>query len=62
MNKDFMLSLVRHASTFVGGLLIARGFADASQVETLVSGLVTATGIFWALWHHTPDAPPNPNA
>lgn len=60
MNKDFVLSLIRHAATFVGGLLVAKGFADASQVETLVSGVVTASGIFWSLWHHTPDAAPQP--
>ncbi len=58
MNKDFIISLIRHACTFGGGLLIAKGFADASQVETLVSGVVTAAGIFWSLWHHTPDEAP----
>jgi len=62
MNKDFVLSLIRHAATFAGGLLIAKGFADASQVETLVSGVVTASGIFWSLWHHTPDEPSKPAA
>ena len=62
MNKDFVLSLIRHSATFIGGLLVAKGFADASQVETLISGIVTAAGIFWSLWHHTPDSSAKPNA
>jgi len=62
MNKDFVLSLIRHSATFLGGLLVAKGFADASQVETLVSGVVTAAGIFWSFWHHTPDEPAKLNA
>lgn len=49
MNKEQTLGIVRHALTFGGGLLIARGYGDPQLVTELVGGLVSIIGAFWSI-------------
>lgn len=45
MGKDFILSLVRHALTGVGSVLVARGVADAGTVEAIAGGVIAVIGL-----------------
>ncbi len=44
---------VRHLLSFVGGLVAARGWADAATVEALVGVLVALAGTVWS--YHAPE-------
>ena len=66
MNYDNIMSLVRTALKVGGTLMVAyagnkigQGQIDAlsTAIEGAVGGTLTAAGIFWSFWHHTPDAP-----
>ncbi len=66
MNQDNIMSLVRTALKVVGTLLVAyaggkvgQGQVDALSIaiEGALGGILTAGGIFWSFWHHTPDEP-----
>lgn len=49
MTQEQVMGIVRHALTFVGGILVLKGFIDdATLLE--VSGLVTtAVGAVWSV-------------
>lgn len=64
-NTDNWLSLARTALKVVGTIAVTTGVAEAGQVDALttalltgVGGIVTAIGIFWSIWEHTPDEAP----
>lgn len=69
MNKDNTLSLARSALKIVGAMAIAMGYASTGQVDQITTGLfemigtaMTLGGLFWSLWHHTPDEVPASSA
>jgi hypothetical protein len=49
MTQEQVMGIVRHALTFVGGILVLKGFTDdATLLE--VSGLITtAIGAIWSV-------------
>lgn len=49
MKKDQVLGLIRHTLTFVGGLLVAKGFIDETIVTEIIGGVITLVGAFWSL-------------
>jgi hypothetical protein len=49
MSRDIVLGLLRHSLTFIGGVLVARGIADESQVADLIGGLTTMIGAIWSI-------------
>jgi len=49
MNKNQILSLIRHTLTFVGGVLITQGLVDDSQIEQIIAGIITLTGLIWGV-------------
>lgn len=48
MSRDFILSLLRHALTGVGSVLVARGYADAVTIEAIAGGLLAVAGLAWS--------------
>jgi hypothetical protein len=40
--------LIRHALTFGGGIAVAKGWIDTSNLEAVVGALVTIIGAFWS--------------
>lgn len=54
---NFVQSLVRHALTFGGGLLVTKGLADAAYVELLVGFGTTTAGLVWAWLTHSAKPP-----
>jgi hypothetical protein len=60
MNTDMILSFVRQALTFVGGIFVARGTISAETLTAVVTNLSTVPGgmvalvsIFWSWRTHT---------
>lgn len=42
------LGLIRHALTFVGGLMVSYGYIDESTLSGIVGALVTVIGSLWS--------------
>jgi hypothetical protein len=60
MNTDMILSFVRQALTFVGGILVARGIITAetlaaviTNLSTVAGGIVALVSIYWSWRTHT---------
>lgn len=51
MNQEILLGLVRHVLTTAGGILVTKGYADSSAVETGSAALVTLIGVLWSIAH-----------
>lgn len=49
MNKDQVLGIIRHALTFVGGILLTKGLIDEGMVTEIVGGTVTLVGAVWSI-------------
>lgn len=48
MTQEQTLGIIRHALTFVGGILIAKGYIDEAMVEAISGGVITLTGLIWS--------------
>lgn len=49
MNKEQILGIVRHALTFVGGLLVLKGWIDEGLVTEIVGGFISLLGTVWSV-------------
>jgi hypothetical protein len=49
MTKEQIQGIVRHALTFVGGILIMKGLATDSTVQELIGASVTLVGGVWSI-------------
>jgi hypothetical protein len=49
MKKEQIFGVIRHTLTFVGGLLVMKGIIEDSVLESLISGIMTITGIIWSV-------------
>lgn len=47
--KDQTLGLIRHALTFVGGIIIAKGFIDDVLFQEILGGVMTLVGAVWSV-------------
>lgn len=47
--KDKLLGLIRHGLTFIGGLVVAKGYIDESSVMEIVGALMTLLGSVWSV-------------
>ena len=43
------MGIVRHALTFIGGILIAKGLVDAGVASQIIGGVMTLTGTVWSI-------------
>lgn len=48
--KEVIYSLVRHGLTLGGGFLVAEGYFDAMQAETLIGAAMSIFGVAWAIY------------
>jgi hypothetical protein len=62
MNTDTILSFIRQALTFVGGLFVAKGTIDAdtltsivTNASTVIGGIVALVSLYWS-WKTHKDA------
>lgn len=49
MQSSFVLALVRHILTFVGGAAVARGYMDDASMQQIVGAVVTLISLGWSL-------------
>jgi hypothetical protein len=49
MNKEQVLGLVRHALTFVGGILVMVGVATDAITSEAIGAVVAAVGAVWSV-------------
>lgn len=50
MKQEQTLGLIRHAFTFGGGLLVARGKLDPTSVEVIGGAATTLIGALWSVF------------
>lgn len=49
MNKEQIMGLVRHSLTFLGGIIISKGFITESSYTDIVGALMTLVGSIWSI-------------
>jgi hypothetical protein len=47
--KDQVLGLIRHALTFVGGIIVAKGLVDDVLFQEIAGGVMTLVGAVWSV-------------
>jgi hypothetical protein len=50
MNKEQVQGIVRHGLTFIGGILVSKGYIDESSLSEMIGALMTLSGIFWSIY------------
>jgi hypothetical protein len=50
MSKDVILGLIRHVLTAAGGLLVAKGRLDVTDMDTIAGAVVTIIGGIWSVY------------
>ena len=48
--KEQVLGLIRHALTFIGGIIVTKGLIDESLFQEVLGGLMTVIGGVWSIW------------
>jgi len=49
LTREQVLGIVRHALTFIGGIIVMKGLVDETTVTEIVGGIVTLTGTIWSI-------------
>jgi hypothetical protein len=49
MSKEKVLGIIRHSLTFVGGLLVTKGFIDETMLTETIGAIITLTGVIWSI-------------
>ena len=50
MLKPALLALIRQILTVTGTALVAKGYAQASDVEPIIGALLTIGSVIWSVW------------
>jgi hypothetical protein len=49
LTQEQVIGIVRHTLTFIGGIVVMKGFIDEATATQIVGGLVTLTGTIWSI-------------
>ena len=49
LSKEQIMGIIRHALTFVGGIVVMKGLVDESTVTEIIGGAMTLTGALWSI-------------
>jgi len=49
MSKEQVLGMIRHALTFIGGVLVIKGLSSEANVEETIGAVMTAVGFLWSV-------------
>lgn len=49
LSKEQIMGIIRHALTFVGGIIVMKGFVDKATITEIVGGAMTLTGAIWSI-------------
>jgi hypothetical protein len=53
MNKNQIIGIVRHALTFLGGIIVTKGLIDESTLLEIVGSISTLIGAIWSIIEKT---------
>ena len=48
-NKEQLMGIIRHSLTFLGGIAVAKGYADDATVTQIIGSAVTLIGAVWSV-------------
>jgi hypothetical protein len=49
MTKEQVFGIIRHVITFVGGILVVKGFLDDVMVQEVLGGVLGLVGTVWSI-------------
>jgi hypothetical protein len=49
LTKEQILGIVRHALTFIGGIVVMKGLVDETMVTEIIGGVMTLVGTVWSV-------------
>jgi hypothetical protein len=49
LSKEQIMGIIRHALTFVGGIVVMKGLVDEATITEIVGGAMTLTGAIWSI-------------
>jgi len=49
LSKEQIMGIIRHALTFVGGIIVMKGLVDETTITEIVGGAMTLTGAVWSI-------------
>jgi hypothetical protein len=49
MNKEQIMGIIRHALTFVGGILVIKGITTEAISNEVIGAVITAVGAVWSI-------------
>jgi len=49
MNQEQVMGIIRHVLTFVGGIIVMKGYADEAFVMEVTGGVLTLIGGVWSI-------------
>ncbi len=49
LSREQVLGIVRHSLTFLGGLVVAKGYTDDATITQVVGSVVTLVGAIWSI-------------
>ena len=49
LTKEQILGIVRHALTFIGGIVVMKGLTDEATITEIIGGAMTLTGAIWSI-------------
>jgi hypothetical protein len=49
LSKEQVLGIARHTLTFIGGIVVMKGWADDAMVTEIIGGILTLVGGIWSV-------------
>ena len=49
LTKEQIMGIIRHALTFVGGIVVMKGLVDEAVITEIIGGAMTLTGAIWSI-------------
>ena len=49
LSKEQILGIVRHALTFIGGIVVMKGLVDETMVTEIIGGVMALVGAVWSV-------------
>jgi hypothetical protein len=56
MSKEQTMGLIRHALTFIGGILVSHGVTNDATITELIGCALTLVGGIWSMVNNKPAA------
>lgn len=49
LTKEQVFGVLRHVLTFVGGIVVAKGYIDDAAATEIIGGVLTLAGSVWSV-------------